>query len=153
MLPTGMLVPSLLPGVSGAARATAEWRVCADSKTGCARCSSWLGRQDYSALRASPSGPALRAVILACATPRGVARIVLRLRRPLKLGWGARIRTWEWRDQSPLPYRLATPQEIFFDPRRRSPRVLTLRKQPRPGCPRPQESPVFSRYDNRVSIG
>src|SRR5438876_11845521 len=25
-------------------------------------------------------------------------------------GWGARIRTWEWRIQSPLPYHLATPQ-------------------------------------------
>jgi hypothetical protein len=24
-------------------------------------------------------------------------------------GWGARIRTWEWRYQKPLPYRLATP--------------------------------------------
>ena len=24
-------------------------------------------------------------------------------------GWGARIRTWEWRNQNPLPYRLATP--------------------------------------------
>jgi hypothetical protein len=26
------------------------------------------------------------------------------------LGWGARIRTWEWRYQKPLPYHLATPQ-------------------------------------------
>ncbi len=26
-----------------------------------------------------------------------------------KNGWGARIRTWEWRYQKPLPYRLATP--------------------------------------------
>ena len=25
-------------------------------------------------------------------------------------GWGARDRTWEWRYQKPLPYRLATPQ-------------------------------------------
>ena len=25
-------------------------------------------------------------------------------------GWGARTRTWEWRNQNPLPYRLATPQ-------------------------------------------
>jgi hypothetical protein len=24
-------------------------------------------------------------------------------------GWGARIRTWEWRYQKPLPYHLATP--------------------------------------------
>jgi hypothetical protein len=28
----------------------------------------------------------------------------------LMFGWGARIRTWAWRDQNPLPYRLATPQ-------------------------------------------
>ncbi len=26
------------------------------------------------------------------------------------VGWGARIRTWEWRYQKPLPYHLATPQ-------------------------------------------
>jgi hypothetical protein len=25
-------------------------------------------------------------------------------------GWGARIRTWGWRNQNPLPYHLATPQ-------------------------------------------
>ena len=25
------------------------------------------------------------------------------------VGWGARIRTWEWRNQNPLPYHLATP--------------------------------------------
>gem|GEM_PF-6991559 len=28
--------------------------------------------------------------------------------------WGARIRTWEWRDQNPLPYRLATPQCVYL---------------------------------------
>jgi hypothetical protein len=27
-----------------------------------------------------------------------------------KVGWGGRIRTYEWRDQNPLPYHLATPQ-------------------------------------------
>ena len=26
-----------------------------------------------------------------------------------EFGWGARIRTWEWRNQNPLPYHLATP--------------------------------------------
>jgi hypothetical protein len=26
-----------------------------------------------------------------------------------KSGWGGRIRTYEWRDQNPLPYHLATP--------------------------------------------
>ena len=29
---------------------------------------------------------------------------------PKGFGWGARIRTWEWRNQNPLPYHLATPQ-------------------------------------------
>ena len=28
-----------------------------------------------------------------------------------KLGWGARIRTWEWRNENPLPYHLATPHK------------------------------------------
>src|SRR5690606_19608971 len=89
--------------------------------------------------------------------------LALRARGPLRFAprFFARLRrarrAREWRPaekkENPLPYRLAPPQEIFFDPRRRSPRVLTLRKQPRPGCPRPQEGPVFSRYDNRVSIG
>ena len=27
-------------------------------------------------------------------------------------GWGARIRTWEWRNQNPLPYHLATPHRM-----------------------------------------
>jgi hypothetical protein len=30
------------------------------------------------------------------------------------LGWGGRIRTSAWRNQNPLPYRLATPQRRFF---------------------------------------
>ena len=29
-----------------------------------------------------------------------------------KTGWGARDRTWEWRNQNPLPYRLATPHHF-----------------------------------------
>jgi hypothetical protein len=36
----------------------------------------------------------------------------------IKNGWGARIRTQEWRDQNPLPYRLATPHQIqLMNPR------------------------------------
>ena len=31
--------------------------------------------------------------------------------RLLKIGWGGRIRTCEWRHQKPLPYHLATPQQ------------------------------------------
>ena len=30
---------------------------------------------------------------------------------PVKSGWGGRDRTSEWRNQNPLPYRLATPQQ------------------------------------------
>ena len=35
-----------------------------------------------------------------------------RVKKPVieRVGWGARIRTWEWRNQNPLPYHLATPQ-------------------------------------------
>src|SRR5450432_4174494 len=41
----------------------------------------------------------------------------------LSNGWGGRIRTSEWRDQNPLPYHLATPQQScsckgeLFNPR------------------------------------
>jgi hypothetical protein len=30
-----------------------------------------------------------------------------------KIGWGARIRTWECGDQNPVPYHLATPQSLL----------------------------------------
>ena len=30
----------------------------------------------------------------------------------LASGWGARIRTWEYRNQNPVPYHLATPHQI-----------------------------------------
>src|SRR5262252_11145774 len=38
-------------------------------------------------------------------------------------GWGARIRTWEWRNQNPLPYRLATPHRAA-NTRRRDGRTI-----------------------------
>src|ERR1700719_3573842 len=61
---------------------------------------SWLGWKDYSALRASPfpSQPKLGPFSIDESSP------------PQKYGWGGRIRTSVWRDQNPLPYRLATPQ-------------------------------------------
>src|ERR1700730_8431847 len=41
--------------------------------------------------------------------------------QPQKYGWGGRIRTSVWRDQNPLPYRLATPQlEIYDQPPRKA---------------------------------
>ena len=33
---------------------------------------------------------------------------------PTKFGWGGRIRTSVWRDQNPLPYRLATPHKSII---------------------------------------
>ena len=32
------------------------------------------------------------------------------------IGWGVRIRTCVWRDQNPLPYHLATPQQVIDQP-------------------------------------
>ncbi len=45
-----------------------------------------------------------------------------------KNGWGGRIRTHGWRDQNPLPYRLATPQSSFglFKNTTRKPFLLWL---------------------------
>jgi hypothetical protein len=34
-------------------------------------------------------------------------------------GWGASTRTWEWRNQNPLPYHLATPQQAALADHRR----------------------------------
>ena len=39
-----------------------------------------------------------------------------------KMNWGGRIRTYEWRSQSPQPYHLATPQNIS----KRSSRTIKL---------------------------
>ena len=70
----------------------------------------WLGWKDYSALRASPLRGRPSGVILPLLThPLGPFRID-ESPPPQKFGWGGRIRTSVWRDQNPLPYRLATPQ-------------------------------------------
>ena len=54
-------------------------------------------------------------------------------------GWGGRIRTFEWRIQSPLPYHLATPQG-HDDPNRGRPHTRTFaRLRPRT---RPPASPL-----------
>ena len=34
-------------------------------------------------------------------------------KRLFEIGWGTRIRTSEWWNQNPLPYRLAIPQQFF----------------------------------------
>ena len=44
------------------------------------------------------------------------------------IGWDARIRTWEWRNQNPLPYHLATSQSAWKDrlfERRRSGTIVS----------------------------
>src|ERR1700735_53960 len=70
----------------------------------------WLGWKDYSALRASPLRGRPSGVILPRLThPLGSSPVDEPL-QPQKFGWGGRIRTSVWRDQNPLPYRLATPQ-------------------------------------------
>src|SRR6185437_7922531 len=63
----------------------------------------------------------LSAILLVFRTPRqssagemaragAIFRRRHRTRHETRLGgWGARIRTWEWRNQNPLPYLLATP--------------------------------------------
>ena len=65
------------------------------------RCANWpalnltkvVGHDGF-----EPSTPRLKG---GCSTTELMAR---------KTGWGGRIRTYEWRFQRPLPYRLATPQ-------------------------------------------
>src|SRR4051794_6900089 len=47
-------------------------------------------------------------------TPGSVALFMTSRKCPTETtvgGWGARTRTWEWRNQNPLPYHLATPQQ------------------------------------------
>src|SRR5215472_6144635 len=52
-------------------------------------------------------------------------------------GWGARIRTWEWRNQNPLPYHLATPQQV---PESRS--DFRVRRADHSGATLPDQRPL-----------
>ena len=54
----------------------------------------------------------------------------------LASGWGGRDRTSEWRNQNPLPYRLATPQQVTDGPAENratadSPQVLPVYRERR----------------------
>src|SRR6266849_1461630 len=65
--------------------------------------------------KSGPSSSVLRygdrATRRICAVSEGLLLEVIKLFKNKDLyGWGARIRTWEWRNQNPLPYHLATPQ-------------------------------------------
>src|SRR5258708_31678201 len=70
----------------------------------------WLGLKDYSALRTSPLRGSPSGVILPLLTHPLGSFAIDESSPPQKFGWGGRIRTSVWRDQNPLPYRLATPQ-------------------------------------------
>jgi hypothetical protein len=37
---------------------------------------------------------------------------LVKFQQLIKINWGGRIRTYEWRSQSPQPYHLATPQNF-----------------------------------------
>jgi hypothetical protein len=62
------------------------------------------------------------------------------------IGWGARIRTWEWRNQNPLPYHLATPQNLsgagghMAKPARRTIAASAARFNVQAGSSRPSRS-------------
>lgn len=62
------------------------------------------------------------------ARPRFCKQNLIRRHLFFKNGWGGRIRTHGWRDQNPLPYRLATPQSSFglFKNTTRKPFLLWL---------------------------
>ena len=55
-------------------------------------------------------------------------------------GWGARIRTWEWRNQNPLPYHLATPQQV---PENRGLTILTRGAPDHSGADPPNQRPLL----------
>jgi hypothetical protein len=48
----------------------------------------------------------------------------------LSAGWGGRDRTSEWRNQNPLPYRLATPQQAEPERERTMPRASRFGQRP-----------------------
>ena len=52
----------------------------------------------------------VKGLLLSAAQRRREPPTNIKFLKEQKIGWGARIRTWEWRYQKPLPYRLATPQ-------------------------------------------
>ncbi len=102
-------VPGFEPGDGGIkTRCLTAWRYpirdCIQSPS---RQKIWLGYQD-SNLGMAGSKPA---ALPLGDTPSGT---VSSLHRDRKYGWGTRIRTWGWRDQNPLPYRLAIPHPGLY---------------------------------------
>ena len=110
----------------------ARWfRLAAESRAAAAR--AFLDHDDDGRLWSSVCGKRRRAFALdrSCWPAAGLRRVCARHRRNIaalwparlkallslitcfsgeKYGWGGRIRTSAWRNQNPLPYRLATPQ-------------------------------------------
>src|SRR4029453_16857805 len=73
-------------------------------------------------------------------------------RRELRFGWGARIRTWEWRYQKPLPYHLATPQRASIESSAaitHLTRVINMARAAPGGGP-PASNPKESTDPNRI---
>ncbi len=60
---------------------------------------------------------ALRAHFQSPGNARGFRSGAGRSQKWEMLGWGGRIRTSEWRNQNPLPYHLATPQQAASRPK------------------------------------
>jgi hypothetical protein len=86
-------------------------------------------------------------------TSRNAARISDALKFDIETGlggWGARIRTWEWRNQNPLPYHLATPQYRRIGAGRLG-RLRNIATGPAPSNVRPGRPAILARqapYNN-----
>ncbi len=74
-------------------------------------------KADQGTLFQMPRACVVQSMEIALGTKKAT-RAVSRGRPKESFGWGGRIRTYVWRDQNPLPYRLATPQysRSPFDP-------------------------------------
>ena len=102
----------------------------------------WLGREG-SSLRMTKSKSV--ALPLGCAPAIKSTEITER-----NFGWGARIRTWEWRNQNPLPYHLATPQYRRIGAGRLG-RLRNIATGPAPSNVRPGRPAILARqapYNN-----
>src|SRR4026207_860466 len=83
------------------------------------------------------TGPRYSTIAQAAGSGIEAARLLNGSHRAGKsVGWGARIRTWEWRNQNPLPYHLATPHHA--EAGAKSGRTIAMRAGPINGAsPKP----------------
>ena len=84
----------------------------------------WLGWQDWVLPQAGPPRVVRFALLKIALTnyPLRTKQVLSATHNPIKkppikggffIGWGGRIRTYECRHQKPMPYHLATPQQVF----------------------------------------